>query len=338
MSIQNINRQFLLVERPQGIVTHQNLKLIVSRKPIPGENEVLVKNLYISVDPTQRVWMSDIPQYWEPIPLNEPIRANTIGIVEQSNDINLPVGSYILGFGNVQDYYITSASDPTTARIHEIPGLPLTAYLSVLSVLIGVTAWVAVYDVLKVKSGDVVVISTGAGAVGSLASQLCKLCGATVITIVGTDEKKILSTTDYSADASINYKTEDILSRLHELAPNGVDCYLDLTGGFITDYVFYTLKNFARVAFCGYISGYNSESNNMQSYSMLLHRRITLQGIISSDHVDRIPTIVPEYVKLILDGKIKFREDIQIGLENYVEILDRLMTGQNTGKVIIQVF
>lgn len=338
MPLQNMNRQFLLIERPNDIVTHQNVKLIVNRKPIPNENEVLVRNLYISIDPTQRVWMSDKPQYWEPIPLNEPIRANTLGIVEESNDISLPVGSYILGFGNVQDYYITSASDPTTARVHEIPGLPLTSYLSVLSVLIGVTAWVSVYDVLKVQSGDVVVISAGAGAVGSLACQLCKLCGATVITIVGSDEKKILSTTEYLADASINYKTEDIVLRLHEIAPNGVDCYIDLTGGYITDYVFYSLKNFARVAFCGYISGYNTESCNIQSYSMLLHRRITLQGIISSDYVHRIPYIVPEYIKLILDGKIKFREDIQIGLENYVEIFNRLMTGQNTGKVIIQIF
>lgn len=338
MPVQNINRQFILVQRPHGAVSHDNVKLIVSRKPLPGPGEVLVRNLFISVDPTHRVWMSDIPQYWEPTPLNEPVRANTIGIVEQSNDPFLPVGAYILGFGNLQDYYITSASDPTTARVHEIPGLPLTAYLSVLSVLIGITAWVAVYDVLKVKSGDVVVISAGAGAVGSLACQLCKLLGATVITIVGTDEKKNLSLTEYSADYSINYKSEDLVTRLHEISPDGVDCYLDLTGGYITDCVFFALKNFSRVALAGYISGYNEETSNLQSYSMLLHRRVTLQGIISSDHVHRMPIILPEYVQLILEGKIRFQEDIQIGLENYVEIFERLMTGQNTGKLIIQIF
>jgi NADPH-dependent curcumin reductase len=335
---ERMNRQFVLIERPHGPANHDALKLIVSKKPIPGENEVLVRNLYISVDPTHRVWMSDMPQYWEPMPLNEPIRANTIGIVEQTNDPSLPIGSYILGFGNVQDYYLTSDADPTTARIHEIPGLPLTAYLSVLSVIIGVTAWISVYDVLQVKEGETVVVSAGAGAVGSLATQLCKLIGARVITIVGTDEKKQISIAEYSADASINYKTEDILARLQEYAPEGVDCYLDLTGGFISDRVFFSLKNYSRVALAGYISGYNDQTSTLHSYSMLLHRRVSLQGFISSDHVHRMPLILPEYVKLISEGKIKFREDIQLGLENYVEVLNRMLDGRNTGKVILQVF
>lgn len=338
MPHQNMNRQFILVDRPQGPANHDSLKLIVSKKPIPAENEVLVRNLYISVDPTHRVWMSDIPQYWEPIPLNEPVRANTIGIVEQSNDPTLPIGSYILGFGNVQDYYITSASDPTTARVHEIPGLPLTAYLSVLSVIIGITAWVSVHDVLQLKGNEVIVISAGCGAVGSLATQLCKLLGAFVITIVGSDEKKHLSMYEYGADGSINYKSEDIMGRLSELAPAGIDCYLDLTGGFISDNVFYALKNYARVALAGYITGYNDETSTLKSYGMLLHRRVSLQGFISSDHVHRLPSILPEYVKLILEGKIKYREDIQHGLENYVEILNRMMNGEGTGKMILQVF
>jgi NADPH-dependent curcumin reductase len=333
-----MNRQFVLVARPEGPAGHDDLKLLVAKKPIPGEGEVLVRNLYISVDPTQRIWMSEIPQYWEPIPLNEPVRANTVGIVEQSNDPALPVGSYILGFGNVQDYYLTSTIDPTTARVHEIPGLPLTAYLSVLSVLIGVTAWISVYEILQVKQGDVVVISAGAGAVGSLATQLCKLIGATVITIVGTDYKKHLSVTEYSADASINYNTEDIATRLRELTPDGVDCYLDLTGGCVSDCVFFSLKNFSRVALAGYISGYDTNTSPLQAYAMLLHRRVTLQGVISSDHVHRLPFILPEYVRLIHEGKLKFREDIQLGLENYVEALARLMSGENTGKLILQVF
>jgi NADPH-dependent curcumin reductase len=333
-----MNRQFVLVTRPKGAASHEELKLIVAKKPIPGDGEVLVRNLYISVDPTHRIWMSDIPQYWEPIPLNEPVRANTIGIVEQSNDPALPIGSYILGFGNVQDYYLTSAQDPTTARVHEIPGLPLTAYLSVLSVLIGLTAWISVHEVLQVKPHETVVISAGAGAVGSLATQLCKLIGATVITIVGTEQKKHLSVTEYSANASINYNTEDIVSRLHELSPGGVDCYLDLTGGYVSDCVFFAMKNFSRVALAGCISGYNSETCALRSYAMLLHRRISLHGFISSDHVHRLPYILPEYVKLIHEGKIRFREDIQLGLENYVEVLARLMSGENTGKLIIQVF
>lgn len=334
----NMNRQFILIQRPSGPANHDALKLIVSKKPIPRENEVLVRNLYISVDPTQRVWMSDIPQYWEPTPLYEPIRANTIGIVEESNDPSLPIGSYILGFGNLQDYYITSASDPTTARVKEIPGLPLTAYLSVLSVIIGITAWVSTHDILQVKANEIIVISAGCGAVGSLATQLCKLLGAIVITIVGSDEKKHLSMSEYGADGSINYKTESIITRLAELAPEGIDCYLDLTGGFISDEVFLALKNYARVALAGCITGYNDETSTLKSYGMLLHRRVSLQGFISSDHVHRLPSILPEYVKLITEGKIKYREDIQQGLENYVEILNRMMNGENTGKTILQVF
>eukprot|EP00602_Paraphysomonas_sp_CaronLab_P000578 CAMPEP_0185023358 /NCGR_PEP_ID=MMETSP1103-20130426/6041_1 /TAXON_ID=36769 /ORGANISM="Paraphysomonas bandaiensis, Strain Caron Lab Isolate" /LENGTH=314 /DNA_ID=CAMNT_0027555919 /DNA_START=154 /DNA_END=1098 /DNA_ORIENTATION=+ len=314
------------------------MKLIVTPKPIPGPGEVLVRNLYISIDPTHRVWMSDTPQYWEPSPLNEPMRANSLGIVEQSNDPSLPVGAYILGFGNLQDYFVTSATDQTTARVHEIPGLPLTAYLSVLSVIIGVTAWVSVFDVLDVRPGETVVIGAGAGAVGSLACQLAKLRGGIVIGIVGSDEKARYLIQDLGIDVALNYRTENIFDRLSQVAPFGVDCYLDLTGGPITDAVFRCLKNFARVALAGCISGYNSETAVIHNYSMLLHRRVSLKGFICSDHVERMPEILPQYVTLILEGKIKYKEDIQVGLENYVEVMDRLMTGKNTGKLILQIF
>jgi NADPH-dependent curcumin reductase len=334
-----MNRQYLLVRRPRGDISPDDMKIVAVDKPTPVvQGEVVVQNLYVSVDPTHRVWMSDTPQYWEPSPLNEPMRANTLGIVEASLEPALPVGTYVLGFGNVQDYYVTSVDDPTTAKIHRIPGIPITAYLSVLSVIIGATAWVGIFDILNATEGEVVVITAAAGAVGSLSVQLAKMRGCVVIGIAGSDEKVLTIVETLGADAAINYKTENILERLQQLVPQGVDCFLDLVGGDISDAVMQCMNNFGRIALGGTISGYSNEtsSTGMRNITLILHKRLTLQGFICSDHVEKMNDIIPQYVEWITEGRLKYSEDIVPGMENYLEALDMIMTGRNTGKVILQ--
>lgn len=326
------------MRRPKGPLQPDDMKIVEIPKPQPMPGEVVVQNLFVSVDPTHRVWMSDTPQYWEPSPLNEPMRANTLGVVECSREPSLPPGTFILGFGNLQDYYITSADDPTTAAVVKIPGIPITAYLSVLSVIIAATAWVAIFEVLNVAEGDVVVIGAGAGAVGSLATQLAKLRGGIVIALCGLDEKCNFAREMYGADYAINRKTEDVEARIKEIVPEGVDCYLDLTGGSVTDCVMQCMKDFGRVALAGTISSYNTESGycGLKNYTLIIHRRLRIQGYICSDHVHKMDGIIPELVQLIKEGRIKYFENIVPGLENYIVALDSIFTGRNTGKVLLQ--
>jgi hypothetical protein len=252
----------------------------------------------------------DSRQYFKPCPLGVPMRANTIGIVEKSNSLGLPVGSYILGYGLTQDYYITNPIDPSTSRVIEIPGVPITAFLSILSLATGVTAWATVRDVLNMQpgnpdffyylllylfmiilidiiviTGETVVVTAGAGSVGSLTCQLAKLRGCTVIATVGTKEKAAYVMDVLGIDAVINYRTENVQKRLMEIAPYGIDCFVDSVGGAVADAVYRCMKNFGRVAYLGYIDGYNSETSTFADYSIILKRRLSLHSVLCTDHV-----------------------------------------------------
>lgn len=333
------NRAMLLRTRPSGALTDKDVEVVELPKPTElKEGEILVRNIFASIDPTQRIWASDEPQYLAPTPLDEPIRAPTVGVVEQSNDPAFPVGSHVTGLGNIQTYYVTSAAQgaslvPTDAE------LPLTAHLSVLSSVIGLAAWVGVHDVAQVQQGETFAVSGGSGAVGSLAGQLAKMRGARVVGIVGSDEKARWLTEELGFDAAVNYKTDEatLVKQLREACPDGIDAYFDNTGGISTEAVLQVVNNDARVALCGVISEYNTDKAGLRSYQMLLHRRVKLQGFICFDHIDRYPQIKGELTGLVKVGKLAYKEDVQEGLENYPAVLNRLFDGSNTGKLILKI-
>jgi NADPH-dependent curcumin reductase CurA len=190
---------------------------------------------------------------------------------------------------------------------------------------------------LGVQKGETVVISGAAGAVGSMAGQIAKIMGARVIGVVGSPSKAKWITDDLGFDGAINYKTDDINARLKELAPDGVDCYFENTGGPTSDAVFMHFNTFARMAFCGLIDTYNKkESPGPKSYNMFLMRRVTVQGFICTDHMDEYPEML-EFVKKHVDsGKIKHKVDVREGLDNYIEVLNLLFSGGNTGKLCLK--
>jgi len=330
------NRSWILVKRPTSAITHEHLELRELAKPAPKDGEVLIKVKYVSIDPTHRVWMSSHDQYMEPVALGDVMRAAVIGEVVESNNVpNIAVGTFVSAFGGVQEYVVA----PGAAVQALDPSLPLTTYMSVLSLIIGLTAYLGVNEICKVKPGDVVVVSGAAGAVGSLFGQLAKEAGAKkVIGIAGSADKIEWLTKDCRFDSAINYKTDDVLAKLKELASEGVDVYFDNVGGKITEHVFRCFNNYARIAVCGQISGYNGEDGDvpLKNFQMINHRRLTVRGFVCVDFAEQMPACIEYLSKLMKEGKIKYKEDVQKGLDRYVEVVNKLFDGSNTGKLILE--
>jgi len=333
------HRVYRLRHRPIGQIADTDLELVTEPKPTPGPAQCLVKNLFFSIDPTHRIWMSDRPQYMEPVALNDIMRSSSVGVVEESNVPDYPVGTHVLGFGGIAEYYIGIPGVTILWKAGIYPELPLTADLSVLSPIIGLTAWHGVNKILGVKAGDVVVVSGAAGAVGSLVGQLSKLKGATVIGIAGTESKCRWLTEDLRFDHAINYKTQDVGEALKAAAPEGVTHYFDNVGGAITDTVFSNLRLFAKVCFCGAISEYDRADawDGQKNFNMLLMKRVTLTGFICLDHLNEYEECRNELLQFVHDGKIKYSEDVRDGIENYISTLRLLAAGTNTGKLILKV-
>ena len=215
--------------------------------------------------------------------------------------------------------------------------LPLTANLSVASFIIGLTAWHGINKIIAVGPGDIVVVSGGAGAVGSLAGQLAKVKGATVIGIAGGSEKCQHLKDVLGFDFAIDYKNEDVAATLSKIAPEGITGYFDNVGGEVTDAVLANARNNCRMAFCGSISEYNDKWAGIKNFNMILMRRILVQGFIVSDHGEEFGEAISEIARLVAAGKVKYSEDIRHGLENYPATLRLLTSGENTGKLILKV-
>eukprot|EP00301_Raphidiophrys_heterophryoidea_P014258 c2211_g1_i1.p1 GENE.c2211_g1_i1~~c2211_g1_i1.p1 ORF type:complete len:335 (+),score=111.75 c2211_g1_i1:68-1072(+) len=330
------SRAWFLVKRPVKEITSEHLELREVPIPSPKDGEVLIKVKYVSIDPTHRVWMSAADQYMEPVAIGSVMRAAVIGEVIVSNNVPaVPVGTFVSAFGGVQDHVIAAGNSVQPLDT----SIPLTSYLSVLGVVIGLTAYHGVKGILKVKPGEVVVVSGAAGAVGSLVGQLAKDAGAKkVIGIVGSADKAAWLTKEAGFDAAINYKSEDVLARLKELAPEGVDGYFENVGGKISEAVFRCFNNYGRVAVCGLISAYNDENADvaLSNFQMILHRRLTVQGFICMDHADQMPECIAKLGGMLKEGKLKYKEDVQKGLERYIEVVNMLFDGSNSGKLILE--
>lgn len=327
----SINRCIRLVKRPVGKITHENLKVSNESIPVPSDGQVLVENLYLSIDPTHRIWMSDIPQYMAPVKLGDVMRAMSLGVIKESKHPDWKVGTYVVAAGGVCDFYV---SDP--AALREVPD-DSTKWLSIASVVIGLTSWHGVNKILDPRPGDVCVVSGAAGAVGSLVSQLCKFKGAKVVGIAGGPEKCNYLTEELGLDLAIDYKTQDIETTLKTFAVEGVACYFDNVGGSVTDAVLMNMKNSGKVAVCGSISEYNDDWVGCKNFNMAVMRRLTITGFIGRDHFEEFGEATSEILSLAASGKLKYKEDVREGLENYVDVVNLLFTGENTGKLILKV-
>ncbi|WP_304186127.1 NADP-dependent oxidoreductase [Phenylobacterium aquaticum] len=331
------NRQWILRHRPVGDIKPGDLELVSTPVRALADKEVLVRTVYLSLDPTNRIWMSDQDQYLAPIEVGDVVRGGGMGVVEQSRSERYPVGAVVnTGLGGWQDYLLTH--EDALSPVPAIPGVPLTAYMSVLGAT-GLTAWFGMVDICKPQPGETVVVSAAAGAVGSIAGQLAKARGCRVIGIAGGAEKCRWLVDDLGFDAAIDYKNEDVGSALDRLAPNGIDCDFENVGGAIMNAVVSRMNNFGRVALCGMISTYNAEgpAPGLDDFAGILMRRLMIKGFIIIDYLPRAGEAFAELAPLVMSGQLKWKAHVVEGLENAAEAVKLLFSGAHDGKLMVRV-
>lgn len=331
-----VNRQWVLRQRPKGLIQPGDLELIESPIPSLNESEVLVRTVYLSLDPTNRTWMNDAEGYLPPVGLGEVMRGLTLGVVEQSRSDRFKVGDIVTPMsGGWADY---AAVHETGLRpVHRASGLPLTANLSVLG-MTGMTAYFGVTDVLKPQPAETLVISAAAGAVGSIAGQVAKQRGARVIGIAGGAAKCAWLTDELGFDAAIDYKNEDVGAALDRLAPDGVEMNFENVGGDIMIAVYNRLKAHGRMAVCGLISAYNAtKMPPSPNFARIITHRLNVQGFLVLDYAPRAREMVAELGPWVLDGKVHWKVHVDQGLEGAVDSLNRLFTGDHDGKLLVRV-
>jgi len=337
--VSDVNRRFLLRERPTGRIDDRTFELVEEPIPEIGEREALVRTRWISLDPTNRAWIGETPTYLPPVAIGEVMRAGGLGEVVASNSPDYQVGQLVQGRTGWQDYAVASASIPFTA-IPEIPGVSPSLFLGALG-MTGLTAYVGMFDIGRVKPGETVVVSAAAGAVGSVAGQLAKIQGGRVVGIAGGPEKCALLVDELGFDAAVDYKTADWRDQLKAATPDGIDVDFENVGGEIMESVFGRLNVRARVALCGLISGYNDDAPSVsagpRNFGNLLIQRVHLEGFIVLDHFGRAPEIVPRLAGWMAEGKLKAQETIVEGFEQLPVAINMLFDGGNTGKLVVKV-
>ena len=331
-----INRQWVLRQRPKGLIQPGDLELIESPIPELKDSEVLVRTIYLSLDPTNRTWMNDAEGYLPPVGLGEVMRGLTLGVVEQTKSERFKAGDIVSPIsGGWADYAVVA--DSGLRPVHRAPGMPLTANLSVLG-MTGLTAYFGVTDVLKPQPGQTLVISAAAGAVGSIAGQVAKQRGARVIGIAGGPEKCRWLTGELGFDAAIDYKNEDVGEALDRLAPNGVDLNFENVGGDIMIAVWNRLNVGARMAVCGLISAYNAtRMPPSPNFARLITHRMHVQGFLVLDYAPRAREMVAEMGPWLAEGKVRWKVHVDDGLEGALNSLNRLFTGDHDGKLLVRV-
>lgn len=332
-----VNRRWTLAARPHGMVKESDFAFGEAPVPPVGDGEVLVRVLYLSFDPTQRGWIEDRPSYMPPVQIGEVMRAAAVGQVVESKHPELAKGDLVQGLFGWQEYAVLPGA-MIGARGKIPPDMPPTWPLGVLG-LTGLTAYFGMLDLGQPKAGDTVVVSGAAGATGSVAGQLAKIAGARVVGIAGGPAKCGWLTKEAHFDAAIDYKGEDVAARLGELCPKGIDVYFDNVGGAILEAALDRLALRARVVLCGGISGYNEETPppGPRNLMNLVIQRARMEGFIIIDYFARFPEGVAKLWEWVRSGAIAHQEDVQQGLENAPKTLQRLFTGANTGKQILQV-
>ncbi|MBU2945279.1 NADP-dependent oxidoreductase [Zobellia uliginosa] len=330
-----MNKQLLFIKRPQGEANASTWSLETNPIPEISDGEILIKQHYVSLDPAMRGWMNDARSYIAPMEIGSVMRAGSVGEVVASKNPKFEVGQYVAGTGGVQQYAVTDGKgfypvDPKLA--------PLPTYIGSLG-MPGMTAFFGIQEVGKIKEGDIVVVSGAAGAVGSIVGQIAKIKGCHVVGIAGGAKKCKYVVDELGFDACIDYKNEDVKERLKVECPKGLDVYFDNVGGEILDAALGRLRLHARIVICGAISQYNNKEavKGPSNYLSLLVNRASMTGIVVFDWADRYKEGAEQLGKWMAQGKIKSREDIYEGIENFPETYNRLFSGEKMGKLVLKV-
>lgn len=334
------NRRFILRQRPSGDFDPKILERVTEPVPTPGPGQALVRNLYLSLDPTNRIWMSEDDSYLPPVALGAVMRGGGIGRVVASNTSKFRVGAVVGGMLNWQDYALIGENDEIPAQV--IPSwlpAPLTATLGVLGIT-GMTAYFGLLDIGKPKRGETVVVSAAAGAVGSIVGQLAKIYDCRVVGIAGSRDKCEWLIGGLGFDAAINRRDPDWREKLKAACPNGVDVNFENAGGEIMEAVLDLMNLHGRIVLCGMISQYGKDDRanlGPGNFVELLFKRIKLQGFIILDYMPRFPLAQLRMLWWLKTGRIKDRQTLVKGLDNAPQALRQLFTGENTGKLIVEI-
>ncbi len=332
---ERVNRQWRLAARPTGRVKESDL--VLKEEPVgdPGENQVLIRVIYLSLDPTNRIWMAQ-DSYLPAVAIGGVMRGIAIGVVEESRNPAFSRGDLVQGLLGWQDYTLSDGTGLT--RLPANPAIPLTAHLGLFG-MIGLTAYVGVVDIGRPKAGETLVVSAAAGATGSLATQIGKIHGCRVVGIAGGPEKCGWLTGTLGLDAAIDYKNESVAEGLKRHCPKGIDIHFENVGGAILDAALDRINLRARIVLCGLISQYNATEPvcGLMRLERVLLNRARVEGFIVSDHLHRAAEAMADLGRWLVEGKIRYRVDVVDGLEQAPRALNRLFDGANIGKLMVRV-
>lgn len=325
----------ILVNRPTGIPEKNTWSFEEELISEIKDGQILIKQQYISLDPAMRGWMNNSKSYIPPVEIGTVMRAGTVGeVIQVNNNTNFKVGDFVSGWGGVQEY---SISDGKNYSIIKDKNNPIHRYLGALG-MPGMTAYFGIINEGKIKSGDIVLVSAAAGAVGSLVGQIAKIKGCKVIGIAGGNEKCKYVKEQLGFDEVIDYKNDNIYSSLKKYCPEGIDVYFDNVGGEILDAALAKLRMNARIVICGAISQYNNTSRTKgpSNYLSLLVNRATMKGMVVFDYKNDYPMAINQISEWFNQGKLKSNESIFEGIDNFYEIFLKLFNGNKRGKLILK--
>lgn len=330
------NRQLLLKTRPEGLVSLDHFDLRETPTAELADGQALVRVLYLSMDPTNRVWMSDVPQYMPPAAIGEVMRSLGIGRVVASKSTRYAVGDLVQGLVGWQDYALLDENK--TGYWVKLPPKPPVALPTLLGAcgFSGITAYYGLTEIAPVQAGETLVVSAAAGSVGSTAGQIGKLRGARVVGIAGGADKCRHLVEDLGFDAAVDYKADDFKQKLAAATPDGVQVNFENVGGPVMRAVLSRMVNGGRVALCGLIANYAGGPRAQDDYSVIIVKRLTVRGFLAFDYQDQAKA-VQELVGWVVSGKIKAGETVAEGLENAPQVLNRLFDGSHTGKLVLKV-
>jgi len=329
-------RAWKLVARPEGPFKPQDFQWAEEPLPAPGDGQVLVRQIYLSLDPTSRGWANSSATYLPPVELGSVMRGFGLGVVEESRAAGLAAGDYVQGLIGWQTHAVMDAA--LLSRMDRDPGVPLEAYMAVLG-HIGATAYFGLLDIGRPKPGETLVVSGAAGAVGSLVGQIGKIVGCRVVGIAGSDEKCRWLTEELGFDAALNYKTGPLRSRLRRECPAGIDVHFENVGGEVLDAALAFINTRARIVLCGMIAQYNDvvPPPGPRFLGNVLVRRARLEGFIVMDYRERYDEAFTPLKKWMAEGRLKYRADVVEGLEQAPVAVNRLFSGANMGKLLVKV-
>ncbi len=333
---QPMNHQWRLKNRPVGMIDETDFTWHQEAVRSPENGEILIRSVYLSLDPTNRIWITDMPQYMEPVQVGDVMRGMAIGVVEASENENYAAGDIVSGMWGWQEYATVNGNQVT--KIPSGLPVPLDAWISVLGAT-GMTAYFGLLDIGQPKEGETVIVSAAAGAVGSIVGQIAKLKGCRAVGLAGSEEKCNWLTDDLGFDAAVNYKTDDLHGAIKAACPNGIDINFENVGGKILDTILTQINMRARIVLCGLIANYNSDEPVPGPYhfAQLLMQRARLEGFIILDYIPQFPKAIAEMATWLAEGKIKYRVDKVQGLKEAPTAVNYLFTGRNIGKLVVQV-